>query len=166
MEVSESEAVFNSLNLNPQIFINEALNAVDDLVDDAFEFHLQQDSTLLKTKGTDRSQDLSKVRYSAQFFWITPYLFIYFLNFIQYLDFLKMIVWLHADYSGLCGPFIILLGCGLHLQYDSISLGCLDMWEKYCLHHCFAVPEGFSLPKTVSFINRIWLVIGILQIKS
>ncbi|KAK9092656.1 hypothetical protein Syun_027567 [Stephania yunnanensis] len=21
------------------------------------------------------------------------------------------------------------------------------MWEKYCLHRCFVVPEGFSLPK-------------------
>lgn len=41
MEGSESEAVFNSLNLNPQLFINEALNSVDDLVDDAFDFYLQ-----------------------------------------------------------------------------------------------------------------------------
>ncbi|TXG51556.1 hypothetical protein EZV62_024080 [Acer yangbiense] len=24
----------------------------------------------------------------------------------------------------------------------------LGMWEKYCLHHCFAVPEGFSLPQS------------------
>ncbi|XVE56726.1 hypothetical protein DITRI_Ditri04bG0034100 [Diplodiscus trichospermus] len=23
----------------------------------------------------------------------------------------------------------------------------LAMWEKYCLRHCFTVPEGFSLPK-------------------
>nr|KJB84176.1 hypothetical protein B456_N008500 [Gossypium raimondii] len=23
----------------------------------------------------------------------------------------------------------------------------LAMWEKYCLCHCFTVPEGFSLPK-------------------
>ncbi|XP_031276904.1 protein MIS12 homolog isoform X2 [Pistacia vera] len=57
---SESEAVFNSLNLNPQLFINEALNTVDDLVDEAFDFYLQQASTLLKTEGTDRSQDLCK----------------------------------------------------------------------------------------------------------
>ncbi|KAH7549276.1 hypothetical protein JRO89_XS13G0008000 [Xanthoceras sorbifolium] len=26
----------------------------------------------------------------------------------------------------------------------------LGMWEKYCLHHCFAVPEGFSLPQSVA----------------
>lgn len=41
MEGSESEAVFNSLNLNPQLFINETLNTVDDLVDEAFNFYLQ-----------------------------------------------------------------------------------------------------------------------------
>ena len=34
----ESEAVFESLNVNPQLFINETLNTVDDLVDDAFLF--------------------------------------------------------------------------------------------------------------------------------
>ncbi|KAL9438348.1 hypothetical protein AB3S75_024093 [Citrus x aurantiifolia] len=60
MEGSESEAVFNSLNLNPQLFINETLNTVDDLVDEAFNFYLQQASTLLKTEDTDKSQDLSK----------------------------------------------------------------------------------------------------------
>nr|KJB44367.1 hypothetical protein B456_007G248400 [Gossypium raimondii] len=25
----------------------------------------------------------------------------------------------------------------------------LAMWEKYCLRHCFMVPEGFSLPKNL-----------------
>ncbi|KAJ4713292.1 protein MIS12-like [Melia azedarach] len=100
MEGSESEAVFNSLNLNPQLFINETLNTVDDLVDDAFSFYFQQASTLLKTEGTDRSQDLSKgVAYIR--------------NMIQ-----------------------------------SALDKRLDMWKKYCHHHCFAVPEGFSLPKT------------------
>lgn len=39
MEGSKGEAVFDSLNLNPQLFINEALNVVDDLVDDAFDFY-------------------------------------------------------------------------------------------------------------------------------
>ncbi|XP_044476607.1 protein MIS12 homolog isoform X2 [Mangifera indica] len=100
MKGSESEAVFNSLNLNPQLFINEALNTVDDLVDDAFDFYQQQASTLLKIEGTDRSQDLSKgVAYIR--------------NMIQ----------------------------------SSLDKR-LAMWEKYCLHHCFSVPEGFSLPKT------------------
>lgn len=38
MEGSQSEAVFESLNLKPQLFINEVLNSVDDLVDEAFAF--------------------------------------------------------------------------------------------------------------------------------
>ena len=28
----------------------------------------------------------------------------------------------------------------------------LEMWEKYCLRHCFSVPEGFSMPKSVGSI--------------
>ncbi|XP_062159646.1 protein MIS12 homolog isoform X2 [Alnus glutinosa] len=60
MEGSESEAIFKSLNLNPQLFINETLNTVDDVVDDAFHFFQQQASTLLNTHATDRSEDLTK----------------------------------------------------------------------------------------------------------
>ena len=41
MEGSESEAIFDSLNLNPRLFINETLNTVDDLLNDAFDFYLQ-----------------------------------------------------------------------------------------------------------------------------
>jgi hypothetical protein len=41
MEGSEGDAIFESLNLNPQLFINETLNTVDDLVDDAFHFFQQ-----------------------------------------------------------------------------------------------------------------------------
>jgi hypothetical protein len=41
MEGSESEAIFESLNVKPQLFINESLNTVDDLVDDAFHFFQQ-----------------------------------------------------------------------------------------------------------------------------
>uniref|UniRef100_A0A9I9E4E0 Uncharacterized protein n=1 Tax=Cucumis melo TaxID=3656 RepID=A0A9I9E4E0_CUCME len=62
MEGSKGESVFNSLNLNPQLFINEALNTVDDLVDDAFDFYQSQASATLKTEGSDRSQDLTLVR--------------------------------------------------------------------------------------------------------
>uniref|UniRef100_A0A0A0LPL2 Centromere protein Mis12 n=1 Tax=Cucumis sativus TaxID=3659 RepID=A0A0A0LPL2_CUCSA len=98
MEGSKGEVVFNSLNLNPQLFINEALNTVDDLVDDAFDFYQSQASAALKTESSDRSQDLtlgiSQVRALVQL--------------------------------------------GLHKR--------LAMWEKYCLNHCFSVPEGFSLP--------------------
>ncbi|KAL5544837.1 hypothetical protein UlMin_008621 [Ulmus minor] len=60
MEGSESEAVFDSLNLNPQLFINEVLNTVDDLVDDAFNYYHQEASSALNAEGTGRSQDLTK----------------------------------------------------------------------------------------------------------
>ncbi|KAK4426914.1 protein MIS12 [Sesamum alatum] len=60
MEGSNSEAIFESLSLNPQLFINEVLNVVDDLLDEAFNFFLQEGSTLLKVEGTNRSADLSK----------------------------------------------------------------------------------------------------------
>ncbi|XP_027771557.1 protein MIS12 homolog isoform X2 [Solanum pennellii] len=99
MEGSESEKVFDSLNLNPQLFINEALNCVDDLVDDAFDFFHQEAAKLLKTEGTDRSEDLRKG--------VTN---------------IKNIIQLALDKR-------------------------LSMWEKYSLHHCFTVPQGFSLPK-------------------
>ncbi|XP_068304958.1 protein MIS12 homolog [Pyrus communis] len=60
MEGSESEAAFNSLNLNPQLFINDVLNVADDLVGDAFDHFHQQASTFLTTEGTERAQDLSR----------------------------------------------------------------------------------------------------------
>ncbi|XP_022931718.1 protein MIS12 homolog isoform X1 [Cucurbita moschata] len=98
MEGSKSDVVFDSLNLDPQLFINEALNVVDDLVGDASDFYQSQASTALKSEGSDRSQDLimgiSRVRTLAQ--------------------------------------------SGLDKR--------LAMWEKYCLNHCFSVPEDFSLP--------------------
>ncbi|KAG6587622.1 Protein MIS12-like protein, partial [Cucurbita argyrosperma subsp. argyrosperma] len=101
MEGSKSDVVFDSLNLDPQLFINEALNVVDDLVGDASDFYQSQASTALKSEGSDRSQDLimgiSRVRTLAQ--------------------------------------------SGLDKR--------LAMWEKYCLNHCFSVPEDFSLPSNV-----------------
>jgi len=60
MEGTESEAVFNALNLNPQLFINEVVNCVGDLVDEAFDFYHQKASEMLKIEGTERSHDLSK----------------------------------------------------------------------------------------------------------
>lgn len=39
MEGSKSEAVFDALNVNPQLFVNEILNSVDDIVDDGFKFY-------------------------------------------------------------------------------------------------------------------------------
>ncbi|OIT28933.1 PREDICTED: protein MIS12 homolog [Nicotiana attenuata] len=99
MEGSESEKVFDSLNLNPKHFVNEALNIVDELVDDAFDFFHREAANLLKTEGTNRSEDLKEG--VAQ---------------------IKNMVQLTLDKR-------------------------LSLWEKYCLHQCFKVPQGFSLPK-------------------
>lgn len=46
MEGGESEKIFDSFNLNPQLFINEVINSVDDLVDEAFDFFQQYESSL------------------------------------------------------------------------------------------------------------------------
>ncbi|KAL3716642.1 hypothetical protein ACJRO7_008255 [Eucalyptus globulus] len=101
MEGSESEAVFESLDLKPRLFVNEVLNSVDDLLDEALLFYHQQASDLLRTEGSDRAEDLGKgVAY-------------------------------------------------LHNMIQSVLDKHLGMWEKYCLRHCFSVPEGFSLPKDV-----------------
>ncbi|KAK4756386.1 hypothetical protein SAY87_006513 [Trapa incisa] len=89
--------VFESLKLNPQLFINEVLNTVDDLLHDALNFYHQQASASLKIEGSNREHDLSKG-----------------------------------------------VAC-LHNMIQSVVDSHLEMWEKYCLHHCFKVPEGFSL---------------------
>lgn len=60
MEGKESNAIFESLNLNPQLFINEVLNFADDLTDEAFNYFLEEASAQMKTEGTDRSADLSR----------------------------------------------------------------------------------------------------------
>ncbi|KAK9669036.1 hypothetical protein RND81_13G104200 [Saponaria officinalis] len=58
MDGSESEAIFEKFNLKPQLFINEALNRVDELIDSAFDYFHQEALGLLKIDGVDRSQDL------------------------------------------------------------------------------------------------------------
>lgn len=98
MEGGESEAIFDSLNLNPQLFLNEILNRVDDLVDGAFQCFHQEASTVLKIEGTDREDELK-----------------------QGVEYLQNMV---------------------HLALDRP----LTMWEKYCLRHCFVVPQRFTLP--------------------
>ncbi|KAI3777489.1 hypothetical protein L1987_47289 [Smallanthus sonchifolius] len=60
MEASESEAIFDSLNLNPQLFVNSALNIVDELIDSAFSHLHQEASSQLKVEGSDRAEDLTK----------------------------------------------------------------------------------------------------------
>nr|XP_043607131.1 protein MIS12 homolog [Erigeron canadensis] len=58
MDVSESEAIFDSLDLNPQLFINSSLNIVDQLVESAFDYLHQEASTQLKIDGSE--EDLIK----------------------------------------------------------------------------------------------------------
>ncbi|XP_010435437.1 PREDICTED: protein MIS12 homolog isoform X1 [Camelina sativa] len=98
MEGSKSE----SMGLNPQLFINEAINTIEDYVDAAFEFYGQEASKILKIDGSDstKSQDLS--------------------NGIERV-------------RGLV---------------QSVMDKRMEMWEDYCLKYCFAVPDGFVLPKT------------------
>ncbi|KAI7731319.1 hypothetical protein M8C21_027133 [Ambrosia artemisiifolia] len=60
MEASESDAIFDSYNLNPQLFINSALNIVDELIDSAFTYLHQEASTQLNVQGSDRAQHLTK----------------------------------------------------------------------------------------------------------
>ncbi|KAH6812245.1 hypothetical protein C2S51_026007 [Perilla frutescens var. frutescens] len=60
MEDCSSQSIFESLNLSPQLFTNEILNVVDDKLDQAFQFFLQEASARLKTEGTDRSDELAK----------------------------------------------------------------------------------------------------------
>ncbi|KAF8045141.1 hypothetical protein N665_5543s0001 [Sinapis alba] len=63
MEGSKGEAVFDSMNLNPQLFISTTLNTVDDVVNEAFDFYTNEASNFLKiVRGSDnnRSLDLAK----------------------------------------------------------------------------------------------------------
>ncbi|KAI4319180.1 hypothetical protein MLD38_032811 [Melastoma candidum] len=60
MEGSESKAVFEKLlELKPQIFINEVLNGVDDLVDDAFAIFRRQASAIIRTDENTAAPDLN-----------------------------------------------------------------------------------------------------------
>ncbi|RZC10490.1 Protein MIS12-like isoform B [Glycine soja] len=60
MEGSESEAVFGALYLNPQLFCNEVLNIIDDVLQEAFNFFFQDASRKLNIESTQRSQLLKK----------------------------------------------------------------------------------------------------------
>uniref|UniRef100_A0A1D1YST3 Zinc finger MYND domain-containing protein 10 n=1 Tax=Anthurium amnicola TaxID=1678845 RepID=A0A1D1YST3_9ARAE len=114
MEGSESEAVFDSYNLNPQLFINEVLNIVDDLVDDAFDFCHQQASALVGgDAGTDRSEELLRGISSLR-----------------------------------------------HIAQTTMNKR-LGVWERYCLVHCFSVPDGFSSEKANSSGDGLLLQDGL-----
>ncbi|XP_028763619.1 protein MIS12 homolog [Neltuma alba] len=105
MEGSESEAIFDTLNLNPQLFVNEVLNTVDDVVDDAFDFFYQEASAKLNPEGSERSQDLRKG-----------------------VDCIRSVIQAVLDKR-------------------------LAIWEKYCLRHCFSVPQSFVMQKSGNSIE-------------
>nr|XP_004508604.1 protein MIS12 homolog [Cicer arietinum] len=98
--VSESDAVFDSLNLNPQLFFNEVLNTVDDFLLQTFDFFFQEASTKLNAEATQRSQNLK-----------------------QGVDCIRQ-------------------------KVQSVLDQKLAVWEKFCLYHCFSLPEGFHMPNT------------------
>ncbi|ERN06568.1 hypothetical protein AMTRI_Chr01g112990 [Amborella trichopoda] len=60
MEEGECDAIFSSLNVNPQLFVNEILNSVDDVIDGGFEFYESQAPTLLGEKDADQLNKLSQ----------------------------------------------------------------------------------------------------------
>ncbi|RZC61094.1 hypothetical protein C5167_022862 [Papaver somniferum] len=57
MEGTESEKVFEKLNLNPQLFVNEVINRIDYTVDGDFEFFQEE---ALKLVTEDESNELKK----------------------------------------------------------------------------------------------------------
>ncbi|KAF3793403.1 hypothetical protein EJ110_NYTH09384 [Nymphaea thermarum] len=99
MEGTKSEAVFDSLNVNPQLFVNEVLNSVDDIVDGGFKFYESEAARILGVSDESKLAELSKGVSSVK-----------------------------------------------RLIQSTLNRH-LSIWEKYCLTHCFSVPEGFSLPK-------------------
>ncbi|RAL45645.1 hypothetical protein DM860_009509 [Cuscuta australis] len=60
MEGSLSEEVFDSYRLNPKLFINEVVDSVNIILNEAFDFFQQEGEKSLKIEGTDRSVDLKK----------------------------------------------------------------------------------------------------------
>ncbi|XP_042394144.1 protein MIS12 homolog [Zingiber officinale] len=66
MEGSESEVVFGAFDLNPQLFLNEVLNAVDGKSDSAFDLCLQQATEIVRG-GADRSEELVRGVSSLQY---------------------------------------------------------------------------------------------------
>ncbi|KAL8130281.1 hypothetical protein V2J09_019436 [Rumex salicifolius] len=134
MEGSESEAIFESLNLKPQLFVNEVLNSVDDLVDGAFDFFHHEASALLNTNDTDRAADLKKAALT------------------------------HV--TGECSGMIDVIDMSgvdyIHHRVQASLYKRLDMWEKYCLHYCFVVPDRFLLPDKDEPMNEFEVDVNVL----
>lgn len=111
MATEKSEAVFDSYNLNPQLFINEIFNAYDDFDDEAFDYFLQEAPSILGwSEETKKSEELVKAVSAIR-------------NIIQ----------------------------------EAVDKQ-LSAWEIYCLHHCFSVPEDFSLSQTDVTLGNSLLV--------
>ncbi|KAJ3706369.1 hypothetical protein LUZ61_010074 [Rhynchospora tenuis] len=62
----ESDSVFDSLGLNPRLFLNDVLNAVDDLTDSAFHHFLQKAPEVIGSVGDEEAQALEKGTKSIQ----------------------------------------------------------------------------------------------------
>nr|CAD1844057.1 unnamed protein product [Ananas comosus var. bracteatus] len=102
MKVRESEAIFDVLGLNPQLFINEILNTVDDMVEGAFDFCLQRMPVVAGVGHAKKPKELPKGVYALR-----------------------------------------------HLAKTILDKR-MDSWEKYCLRHCFTVPEDVLLEEELS----------------
>lgn len=94
-----SSSIFGSLNFDPQLFINDLRNAVDDVIEEGFNFFKDQAPKDLYVKDADILNNLA-----------------------EGVDTVKHVVRLKLDKQ-------------------------LDIWEKYCLVHCFSIPEGLALPE-------------------
>nr|CAD1844165.1 unnamed protein product [Ananas comosus var. bracteatus] len=66
MKVRESEAIFDVLGLNPQLFINEILNTVDDMVEGAFDFCLQRMPVVAGVGHAEKAKELPKGVYALR----------------------------------------------------------------------------------------------------
>lgn len=98
-EGSDSSSIFGSLNFDPQLFIDDLRNAVDDVIEEGFNFFKDQAPKDLGVKDADILNNLD-----------------------EGVDAVQNVVRLKLDKQ-------------------------LDIWEKYCLMHCFAIPEGLALPE-------------------
>lgn len=101
-EGSDSSSIFGSFNFDPQLFINDLRNAVDDVIEEGFDFFKDQAPKDLGVKDADILNNLA-----------------------EGVDAVHHVVRLKLDKQ-------------------------LDIWEKYCLMHCFASPEGLALPEMKS----------------
>ncbi|KAF9592834.1 hypothetical protein IFM89_017799 [Coptis chinensis] len=123
MEGSESEEIFNSQNLNPQLFINEMLNAVDDVLDEGFEF-FEEKAVEVLGEGIENELKEGSIGNMA----------------------LRKAVLLRGTRQSDATEEE---GNPVRCMIQEALAKRLGMWEKYCLNHCFTVPEGFSLPAAI-----------------